>query len=172
MVFEGAISPVWQLALAVGLGAFFAFFLYVILFPPARFVKAGSGSLHNYERAWWNHKVVLWAFFILFVATEGAFLAGSALSLLFGGFPLFRRPFRFAVGMASDNPLLSILFMAIHAPIASFILLLLLLATMSRSGRGVWLARHFTQALVVITVFLLTLQGIGVFLLLERSAGG
>lgn len=111
MVFEGAISPVWQLALAVGLGAFFAFFLYLILFPPARFVKAGSGSLHNYERAWWNHKVVLWAFFILFVATEGAFLAGSALSLLFGGFPLFRRPFRFAVGMASDNPLLSTLFL-------------------------------------------------------------
>ena len=115
---------------------------------------------------------MLFRSFILFVATEGAFLARSALSLLFGGFPLFRRPFHFAVGMASDNPLLSILFMAIHAPISSFIILLLLLATMSRSGRGVWLARHFTQALVVITVFLLTLQGIGVFLLLERSAGG
>jgi len=172
MMVGGGISPAWQLALGVGFGAFLTFLLYAILFQPAPFLKSGSGSLQTHGSAWWNHKVVLWTFFLLFVVTEVPLVAGSALSLLFGGVRPLRSPFHFALGLAFDSPFLSVVFLAAHASISSFLILLLLLVTMTRSAKGAWVARHFTQAFLVITVFLLTLQGLGVFLLLNRSTGG
>ena len=149
--------PVWRLVLEVGLVSSLAFFLYVILFQPARLAKSASGSpQHYYEGAWWNHKVALWISFILsiLVAIEVVFLSGSD----------------FAMRIACDHPLMLVPFLLIHAPLSSFIILVLLLAVMRGSSKGVWLAKHFTPALVAVSVFLLTVQGFGVFLSLRCFA--
>ncbi len=168
MVFGWELSLTLELILWVGLVAFFAFFFYVLFFQPARFIKSKTNFLEDYEPAWWNKKYILWTVFILVVIMNIApAFATSTLAFFFKGLHMPGSLFDVMAGLVSNHPILLFLWAAINASVASFFILVVLMSTMTHSYRRAWLAKHFNMALIIITLFIFTVQGIGIVLSLK-----
>ncbi|MGH7773418.1 MAG: hypothetical protein ACREQA_14435 [Candidatus Binatia bacterium] len=129
-------------------------------------MKPGKAVLRYYGAAWWNQKAILWTLDIFWFLAFVFLVAISLDAVFFKG-----NNFRLVLGWASGHPLLLFLWTAVTAPISSFIVLLLLLIVTTPSKTGVWLARHFTQAFIILTIFVFALQSFLMFLGLGDQNG-
>ena len=164
MVFGWQISPTWELILGLGLVACFTCYFYMIFFGFGSFTKSIWSELQQYEKAWWNQRVVLRTVFALFLAMMAPLSATAVLVFFFQGLQV---AWGF-LDLAHNHPPLLFFWVAITVPIFSFVTVWLFLSTMTPSKSGMWLANHFTQAFVVTTLSLVAIQSYVLFVALKR----
>ncbi len=164
MVLGWDISPVWALVLWAGLIAFLTFFLYGLYFQPSYFWKSDRNFLQDFESAWWNRKVILWAVFIVNVVFLIPLFSTSVLSFFFKELQLPRDlPSDVMRNWASNDPVLWFIWTALDSALFSFFILVPYLA-MSRPDRRIWVEHHFTFVLILMAAFFVALQTFGIFL--------
>lgn len=165
MVFGWNISPSLALILWVSLSGFLTFNFYVFYFQPPRFVKSDRGFLEDFESAWWNQRVVLWAVFIIEgVLNLAPLFATSVLSFFFKELQLPRGLSDLMRDRASTDPVLWFVQTFLDSTLFSFFILVFLLCTISRPDRRIWVANHFTFVLILVAAIFVVLQTFGIFL--------
>ena len=156
MLFGWEGSPMLQWGMWLGLVIFFSYFFYSMI----RGLR-NQNLLGQYERAWWNNRIVCGSIVAVFIVEVILAFSSTFTTIFFVDVIIPRN-----LGLrnpAAGQPVLLLGVSFLNSFILSYVLLVTVLS-MKISKNRIWLANHFNVCLALLAALLMALKIWGVYI--------